>query len=137
MCVLGIINRIIIGLGHSQIKVKIHMSVSTSHCEEIADCIESNLVHKVTHGNSFSCPFTHLHLLLDDFDFKGILAIAKRLDGSLHTRDIAVVIGAPDIDKLFEAALKLVFMVGDIRRQIRVRSVILDKHAIFIIAEFG
>lgn len=48
-----------------------------------------------------------------------------------------MMIGTEEIDQLIIATVKLVDMVRDIRRQIRIAAVALDEHAVLIVAEIG
>ena len=57
------------------------------------------------------------------------------LHDRLHARDIAVMIGAPDIDQEIVAPLQLVAMIGDVGRQVGTLAVLLTDDAVFLIAE--
>ncbi|MPN55336.1 hypothetical protein SDC9_203018 [bioreactor metagenome] len=49
-----------------------------------------------------------------------------------------MVVGAPDVDTAFKAALfELISMIGDVRREIRWIPVLADKNLVFFRAEIG
>ena len=57
--------------------------------------------------------------------------MAHRLDAL----DVAVVVCAQKVDAAGVAAVELVLVVGDVRREVGVGAVCLDEHAIFVVAE--
>ena len=62
---------------------------------------------------------------------------AERLVGRLHPRHVAVVVGAPHVDLAIEAALALVLVVGDVRREVGVLAVGAHQHPVLVVAEVG
>lgn len=62
---------------------------------------------------------------LDDLDLKRFFVITERFNGRFHARDIAVMVRSPHVDQLLEAAVKLVFVISDVRQKIRVGPVFL------------
>ena len=55
----------------------------------------------------------------------------------LQRGDVAVVVGAPDVDEQVEAAGELVAVVGDVGQQVGGLAVGLDEHAVLVVAEVG
>src|SRR5437762_14039114 len=72
---------------------------------------------------------------------EAIFGISERLHGGFHTRDIAVMIGTPDIDQKviattpLVAAFQFVTMVGDVGGKIGKLIVLFFNHAVLVIAE--
>ncbi len=63
--------------------------------------------------------------------------MAERGHGRLHPLHVAVMVGAPDVDHEVEAAVVLVGVVRDVRREVRVAAVGLLEHAVLVVAEVG
>ena len=61
--------------------------------------------------------------------------MSKRRDCRLDPRNVAVVVGAPDVDQGVEAALKFVEVVGDVGSEIGVLAVLALDDAILLVAE--
>ena len=59
---------------------------------------------------------------------------AERRAGRLHPRDVAVVVGAPDVDQPVEAALALVLEVGDVGGEVGVLAARAHEHAVLVVA---
>ena len=51
--------------------------------------------------------------------------------------DVAVVVGAPDVDQQVEAPGELVAVVGDVGEQVGELAVALDQHPVLVVAEVG
>ena len=66
-----------------------------------------------------------------------ILWIAEGLQRRAHAGDVAVMVGAPHVDRADKAALMLVAMIGDVGNEVRVGPVALFQHPVLIIAELG
>ena len=63
--------------------------------------------------------------------------LAHRREPGAHARDVAVVVGAEDVDQLVEAALALVEVIGDVGGEIGVLAVLAHDHAVLLVAELG
>ena len=59
------------------------------------------------------------------------------LDGTADARNVAVVVGAPDVDDLVEAALELVQVVGDVGCKIGVEAIFALDDTVLLVAEGG
>ena len=62
---------------------------------------------------------------------------AERLDRGPDPGHVAVVVGAEDVDQAVEAALQLVPVVGDVRRQVGRLAVGADQDPVLVVAEVG
>ena len=60
---------------------------------------------------------------------------SQGLVGGPHPGDVAVVIGAPDVDLAIEAALALALVVGDVRGEVGVLAIGADQHTVLVVAE--
>ena len=70
---------------------------------------------------------------LHQHDLKTLFRMAIGLHDRLHARDVAMVIGAPDVDQQIISALQLVPMIGDIGSQVGVLAVLLLDDAVFLV----
>ena len=66
---------------------------------------------------------------------QAILLVAEGLDHRLHPRNVAVMIGPPDVDQQIVAATELVLMIGDIGSEVRKLSILLAHHPILVVCE--
>jgi hypothetical protein len=66
-----------------------------------------------------------------------VASAPERQQGALDARDVAVVVGAPDVDHLVEAALELVEVVGDVGGEIGIEAVVALHDAVLLVAEGG
>ena len=73
-------------------------------------------------------------MMMSSIASAGAPSAAKR---GVHARDVAVVVGAPDVDQPVEAALALVEVVGDVRRQVRGLAGRALEHAVLVVAVRG
>jgi hypothetical protein len=77
------------------------------------------------------------HGELDQLEFQPLRVFAQALGRGLQARDVAVVVGAEDIEQLARAALELVEHVGHVGREIGRPAVLADHDAILVVAQFG
>ena len=63
--------------------------------------------------------------------------MTERLHPDLQPGDVAVVVGAPDVDEQLVAAGELVPVVGDVREQVGGLAVGLHDDAVLVVAEVG
>ena len=54
----------------------------------------------------------------------------------LDARNVAVVVCAPKINQLAEAAIEFVFVIGDVCGKVSGLAVLANDHAVFVVAEF-
>ena len=77
----------------------------------------------------------HVHDLAEH-DLEPDVGIAgQRFDRRLHARDVAAMVGAPDVDHQLGAARHLVGVVGDVVGEVGVGAVRLAQRAIDVVAE--
>ena len=69
--------------------------------------------------------------------FEQVGLVAQRLVGRLHAGDVAVMVGAPDVDQPLEPARVLVGVVGDVGREVGVLAARAAQHAVLVVAEVG
>ncbi|MNN41500.1 hypothetical protein D3C81_1556220 [compost metagenome] len=145
MRILNVEHGILVGRGNRQVHIKIKMGIHAAHREEVADSIQADFFHQVFHCHGFAGTFGHFDLLavLEQADHLGnqhdqlLGIIAECRHGRLHTRDVAMVIGTPDIDHFIVAPAILITVIGDIRRKVGIGSIIFDQHAVLVVAVFG
>ena len=74
---------------------------------------------------------------LHDQQLKAGRIMAERGDRGLHPLDVAMVIGAPNVDHQVEAAVELVLVVGDVGSEVGVLAAGALKHTILVVIELG
>ena len=74
---------------------------------------------------------------LPEDELELVRLVAEGLDAGLQPGDVAVVVGAPDVDQQLIAAGELVAVVGDVRQQVGGLAVGLDEHAVLVVTEVG
>ena len=106
MSVLDVVDGILTVLLDGKVKVKIHLGGGFTGVEDEARAVYGHLVEQVaeldrltgtlTHGNDLSVAdeLDQLH----EQDIELIAVIADGVHRALETHDMAVVIGAPDVD---------------------------------------
>ena len=65
------------------------------------------------------------------------MAVRRRLDGSLHPLDVALVIRTPDVDHFRETALELVEVISHIGGEIGPAAIRFLERPVDIVAELG
>ena len=63
------------------------------------------------------------------------LVESERFERAFDAGDIAMMIGAPDVDDEIEAALEFIQMIGDVRGKIRILAVLALDNAVLLVAE--
>ena len=74
---------------------------------------------------------------LHDQQLKAGRIMAERGDRGLHPLDVAMVIGAPNVDHQVEAAVELVLVVGDVGSEVGVLAAGALKYTILVVVELG
>src|ERR1019366_10354470 len=67
-------------------------------------------------------------------DLEGVGFAAERRAGGLQARDVAVVIGAPDVYEPLKSAFTLVLEIGDVGGEVGVVAARAHEHAILVVA---
>ena len=140
--VLAVIHRVVVVLLTGEVHVEVHVGCDILGNKEPSGRIHPDILAEFADRDGVAGPLGHLDLLavfhhsyhLDEIHLQGSFRITERSQGCVHAHHIAVVIGAPEIHQFGITALDLVYMVGDIRRQIREASVALAEHTVLVIA---
>jgi len=143
--VLHVVDRVVLRLLAGQFQIEVHVGLDVSGDEEPAGGVNADVVAQFAQRDGVAGALGHLDFLavldqtdhLDQIDFQRALRIAHGFQSRRHAGDIAVVVGAPEVDQLGVAALQLVDVVGDIRRHVGQRAVALDQHAVLVVTVFG
>ena len=106
MRVLGVIDRVVRGAFHCEVVIEIEMARLAALDEEIAHGVDTDVFHEVAMGDGFARALAHLHFLavavdaddLDEGGFEDVRGIAFHHEGALHAADVAVVVGAKNVD---------------------------------------
>ncbi len=145
MGVLDVIDRVLVALGLGEIQVEVQVLVGfAQHVEEAAGIV-AHFFAQLAQGDELAGARTHGGLLalavehgkLHQRHLEPGFVQAEGLDRPLHARDVAVVVGAPDVDHAREAALVLVEVVGDVRGEIGVEAVLPLHDPVLLVAELG
>ncbi len=112
--------------------------------EPVARGVGADLVEQLLEGDHLARALAHPHGLavaeqVDELadDHVELPLVPERRARGLHAGDVAVVVGAPDVDDAVEAAVELVLVVGDVGGEVRVVAVGLDEHAVLVVTEVG
>ena len=120
--ILDVIDGVFVGLAGGQIEIEIQMLVGfAQHVEKTAGVV-ADLGAQCAQSDEFAGARRHLRLLsvavqhgeLHECDIELARIEAERLQGTLDAWDIAVMIGAPDIDHAVKTTLVFVQVIGDI-----------------------
>ena len=113
--------------------------------EEPARGVYADILAQLADGDRVAGALGHFDFLavfdhadhLDKVDRERALRIAERGEGVLHTGDVGVVVGAPEIDEQRVAALDFIDVVGDIGRQVGESAVALAEDAVLVVTVVG
>ena len=143
--VLDVIHRVLVALALGEVEVEIQVLVGLAqHVEEAAGVV-ADLVAQLAQGDELAGAGGHRRLLAVAVEHRELHQRhvellgrqAQRLQGALHAGDVAVVVGAPDVDDAVEAALVLVGVVGDVGGEVGEQAVLTLDHAVLLVAEGG
>ena len=149
MRVLDIVYRVVVVGFDGLIEVEVDAAARIVHVEEEARAVDGNLLQQVGQRDGVAGALGHSHGLavahqvhhLHQHDVETVAGKADGVHRTLHTRHMAVVVGAPDVDGLVEAAYReLVVVVGDIGGKIGGDAVCTDENfvlGLFLGAVFG
>ena len=121
--VLDIVDGIFAALLHRQIQVKIEGGIWLPHIEEEPRGIDGHVIQQVGQCDGAAAALAHavglavLHQphQLHQHDIQLVPVQADGIHGALEPGDVAVVVGAPDIDDPLKAALgKFIVVIGNI-----------------------
>ena len=145
MSVLDVVHRVFIALAFGQIEVEIQVLIGFAQGVEETAGIIAHFAAQFAQGDKFARAGGHRCLLAVAVEHRelhqGHLQLVggqvECLDGAGDAGNVAVVVGAPDIDDLVETTLEFVEMVGDVGGEIGVQAVFPLYDAVFFIAESG
>ena len=143
--VLHVEDRVLVRLRGDQVEVDGLAGVERLEQEGEPGHVGADLVDEVVEQHEVAGPLRQPHLLAapherhelaeDDLELVGL--VAERLHAGLQARDVAVVVGAPDVDEQLEAAGELVAVVGDVGEQVGGLAVGLHEDPVLVVAEVG
>lgn len=143
--ILDIVHRVFTGFFLRQVDIEFHLAVQRAAGEEIPRRIGADFVDEFGQRDGFPGAFGHFHGFavpeerhhLEQVHIEVIGIVAEEFDGRLQTDDVAVMIGAPDIDQLLESAVKFILRIGDIRAEIGGLAIGADDHAVLVVSVVG
>jgi hypothetical protein len=143
--VLDVIDRVVVALGLGQVQVEIQVLVGLAQHVEEAGGVVAHLGAQVAQGDVLAGAGGHGGLLavavehgeLDQGHGQALRIDAGGGQSALHPGDVAVVVGAPDVDDAVEAPLELVQVVGDVGGEVGVDAVVAPHHPVLLVAEGG
>ena len=141
--ILHVIHGVFIRLPLRQVEVEIEMAVGPPHHEIVARRVPAHLVDDLPQGDELAGPRRHGHGLplpeqaheLDKDDLQRLPLSPEGLDAGMDPWDVAVVIGAPDVDDEVEPAGVLVLMIGDVGGEVGGHVVLPHHHTVLLVAE--
>ena len=100
--------------------------VDRARREEPAGGVDADLGEQLVEGDELARPLAHRDLLAVadeadprvEQDLDGLAVVAHRLGGVADAGDRPVVVGAPDVDEVVEAAVELLGDVADVGREV-------------------
>ncbi len=121
------------------------MLIVAAHDVEQPCRVVAHFLAQVAQSDELARAGRHLRLFpaaeqrheLHQAHFEGLDRAAERSQAGAQPGDIAVMIGAPDVQQMIEAALQFVEDIGNVRRKIRLDAVLADHHAILLVAVVG
>src|SRR5215217_7270701 len=141
--VLHVEDRVLLGMLYGEIQVEVHLRLVGGAHVEVTRHVLPHLVKQLVEGHDVAGPPADLYLLsptnqLDEPYYLHVQEIpwyAKRHEACPEAWRIAGVIGAKHIHSVPETSIPLVAVVGEIGHHIRVRSIALDEHPVFVVTK--
>ncbi len=145
MRVLNVVHRVVVGAGLRQLEVEVQVLIVAAHDVEQARRIVSHLLAQLAQGDELSRARRHLHPLaaaeqgdeLHQAHLEAFRRAAERGQAGAQAGDVAVVVRAPDIKQVLEAAPALVADESDVGGEVRLNAVFAHDHSILLIAVCG
>ena len=143
--VLHIVHRVFVRMRFGQVQVKVQLAVERAHDEEIPRRVPADFFDEFAERDALAGPFGHLDQLtalvqrhhLQDQHFQPPGVVAQSSHGGFHAGDVAMVVGAPDVDDFFEAAAEFVVVIGDVGGEVSGNAVVPDNDPVLVVAEIG
>ena len=137
--VLDIVNRVLAVLAHGKTEIELHLRLGLG-VEEVAAGVHRDLVEQIRQTDGLAGALRHADDLavahelhqLHQHDVQPVLAVEpQRVHRALQAGDVAVVVGAPDVDDLVEAADgEFVAVIGDVGGKVGVEPVRAAQHVV-------
>ena len=144
--VLHVVDRVVVGVLREQVQVDVDLGVHRHAHEGVARGVHAHGVDEVVEGDDRAGALGHAHGLavldeVDELADEDLQVLARLVaEGGAHghhAADVAVVVGAQQVDGRVRAALALVQVVGDVAREVRGLAVGLDEDAVLVVAVGG
>ena len=143
--ILDVVDRVVVGSRLGELEVEIQMLVVAAHDVEQPSRIVTHLVAQLAQGDELARTGRHLRLLSaakqrDELDQAHLETLRRSSESSqtgAQPGDVAVVIGAPHVEQVLEAAFALVEDESDVGRKVGLDAVFADHHAILLVAVGG
>ena len=141
MGILHIIHRVVRRLPLGQLNIEVHLAVSRTGQKEETAGIRAYLLYQLPQRHNIASPLGCPHYLLPppqgdelvDYYLQLFRVTSQGLHHRLHSRDMPLVVRAPDINHQVELPLQeLVVMVGNIRGEIGGRAIALHQHIVLV-----
>ena len=140
--VLNVVDGIVQRLLLRQIQVELQRRVVPAHQVEEPGRVAADLADHLVEGDELTLALAHRDRLsvaqqaddLDEDDPQHRRVVAERLQRRLHARDVAVVVGAPDVAELGVSARQLLAVIGDVGQQVGRKPVGLHDDAVLVVA---
>ena len=142
MRVLDVVDRVLRVLLAGQLEVEVDRRLVRAREHEPADGVDSDRLDQLVERHEVAAALGHLRLLaalddvdeLQDRDLEPVGLVAERGHHALHAADVAVVVGAEDVDQAVEAAPDLVLVIGDVGGEVRRGAGRAHEHAVLVVA---
>ena len=144
MSVLHVIDRVRSVLFLRNLNIEIDRLIGRTREHKVARCIHTHLIDELAERDHLTRALGHTNRRAITIEineltqhYLKIVRIAPCRHHRLATWDIAVVISAPNVDQEIVAALLLIVVIGNVAHEISKLTVLLDEHAVLLIAEFA
>ena len=145
MTVLHVVHGVLHRLALHRLDVELHGHVVAEHQQMEPGRIGPDLVDQLVEAHERPRAFAHRHGHpvaqerdpLVDHDLHALGVVAERLRRAAQAHHVAVMVGAPDVDQMVEAALELVDHVRGIGAEVRVPAVRAHERPVLVVAERG
>ena len=131
MRVLDVVDRVVVRVRLRQLEIEVEVLVVAAHHVEEARRVVADFVAQLAQRDELARARRHLRLLaaaiqrheLQEPDLETVPRLPHRDETRAHACQVAVMIGAQDVDQLLEAPLALAEVIGDVGGEIGSRAV--------------
>ena len=136
--VLDVVDGVLAVLLDRKVEVKVHLGGRLACVEDEARAVDGHLVQQIAELDRLTGTLRHGDDLsvadeLDQLHQQDIELVAVVADGvhrALEAHDMTVMVGAPDVDQLLEAAVEFILVIGDIGGEVGGVAVAADQHIV-------